>query len=107
MTMATLTVVCPSCRTANVPGRIHCLGCGNDLTGLQPSAEEVRLAWGSGSGLSPESQALAEKVVGWYRVYCWVLLFLWIIVTPALLSVAFLLPDGEGGGIREQQDRML
>lgn len=86
-----LYVICPDCQVKNLPGRSHCLGCGRDLADVQPTPEQIVAAGYSpatGAALSDTGQplTLAESVVQWYRVYCGVLLALFLLA--GLLSIA-------------------
>ncbi len=124
--MESLTVVCPNCKTKNLPGRLHCLRCAVDLSALQPTEEEIRLVGMTAeSGIahpsSHQANELAKKVVGWYRLYCLTLLFLWLIVTPVLIGLIFLTDSNSMNGVpismippdfvdsmrQQQQERML
>ncbi|NNE98430.1 MAG: hypothetical protein HKN25_05340 [Pyrinomonadaceae bacterium] len=93
---------CPNCDLINLQGSLNCHRCGISLKDLpqtsQPAAPaedrfQSRAFSQQYGGESPDGQETARKTYFWYRVYCMVMLVIYLMVIGIGVLVMVLPPD--------------
>ena len=101
---------CPNCELVNLLTAKSCHRCGTALSDLPDTAqvsvpvEELAQARGFSSGGStgiPEDNELGAKTYFWYRVYCMVMVALYVMVMALGVILAVVQPESDTGSAEE------